>query len=181
MKKILVPLAQGLEEVEAITIVDILRRGGAQVVTAGLDSKTILGSHKITIYADELLETVKNNEFDGIILPGGMPGSLHLKNDERVISLIKKLHQKEKLVAAICAAPMVLYQAGVLENKSFTIHPATRNEVPLNSQPTQIIEDGNIVTGQASGAATIFSLTLVKKLFGQEKMNEVNKGVCYKF
>jgi len=180
MTKILVPLAQGLEEIEAITIIDILRRGGAEVVTVGLDSKTITGSHNITILADELLAEVTEIDFDGIVLPGGMPGTLHLKNDVRIIEIIKKLHIDGKLIAAICAAPMVLFEAGILFGKKFTIHPGTRNEVPLKSEITQVVEDGNIVTGQASGAATIFALTVVKKLFGQKKMDEVNTGVCYK-
>ena len=179
MTKILVPLAQGLEEIEAISIIDILRRGGAEVTTAGLDSTNILGSHNITILADKLLSNIDENDFAGIVLPGGMPGTLHLKNNPKVIKIIKKFHIEGKLVSAICAAPIVLFQAGILFDKKFTIHPGTRKEVPLQSETSQVVEDGNIITGQASGTATLFALTIVRKLFGQEKMDNVNKGVCY--
>ncbi|MBN2279878.1 MAG: DJ-1/PfpI family protein [Candidatus Marinimicrobia bacterium] len=181
MIKILVPLAPGLEEIEAIAIIDILRRSGATVVTAGLETRNILGSHQIPIIADELLENITASEYDGIVLPGGMPGTINLKNNDKVVALVQKFHTDGKLVAALCAAPMVLHQAGVLEGKKFTIHPGTKNEVPLQAENDQVVEDGNIVTGQASGAAILFSLTLVKKIFGEKKMEEVNRGVCYKF
>ncbi|MFP4548204.1 MAG: DJ-1 family glyoxalase III [Fidelibacterota bacterium] len=180
MTKILVPLAEGLEEIEAISIIDILRRGGAEVTTAGLDALEIRGSHNIVIKADEILANLEHDNFDGVVLPGGMPGTLNLKNDTRLKTMIQKMNDAGKLVAAICAAPMVLFEAGVLKYKKFTIHPGEKDKVKYIPENQQVVEDGNLVTGQASGAAVLFALTLVKKLFGKEKMDAVNKGVLYK-
>jgi 4-methyl-5(b-hydroxyethyl)-thiazole monophosphate biosynthesis len=180
MKKLIVPLAEGLEEIEAVSIIDILRRAEIEVTTAGLDSTRILGSHKITIEADELLEDLKPNNYDGIVLPGGMPGTLNLKNNPLIISVLQNFFDAGKLIGAICAAPMVLYEAGILEGKDFTMHPGVKDEIPLEAKNVQVVEDGNMVTGQASGAAVLFALTIVKKLQGQKKMDEVNQGVLYK-
>lgn len=181
MTKILVPLAQGLEEIEAITIIDILRRSGADVTTAGLEALEITGSHQIEIKADKILANLNHEKFDGIVLPGGMPGTLNLKNDTRLKEMIQKMNNSGKLVAAICAAPMVLYEAGVLKYKRFTMHPAEKDKVKYIPEEEQVVEDGNIVTGQASGAAVFFALTLVKKLFGPEKMDAVNQGVLFRY
>ena len=181
MAKILVPLAEGLEEIEAITIIDILRRGGADVTTAGLEALEIHGSHHISIKADEILANLEHETFDGIVLPGGMPGSLNLKNDTRLKTMIQKMDESGKLVAAICAAPVVLFEAGVLKYKKFTMHPGEKDKVKYIPQNKQVVVDGNLVTGQASGAAVLFALKLVEKLFGKEKMESVNQGVLYKF
>ncbi len=181
MTKILVPLADGLEEVEAITIIDILRRGGADVVTAGLTAKTIHGSHDILIQADELIENLTIETFEGIVLPGGMPGTLNLKKNKYVLRALQKLNEQGKLIAAICAAPMVLYEAGILYGTTFTMHPGVEDDIPLTPKNEQVVEYGNIITGQASGAATFFALRLVEKLFGKEKMEAVNQGVLFKF
>ncbi len=180
MVKILVPLAQGLEEIEAISIIDILRRGGVEVVSVGLDSLEITGSHKITIIADKLLQDISSHDFDGIVLPGGMPGTLHLKNNPKIISIIQKMYRENKLIGAICAAPMVLEKAGILEEKNFTIHPAVKDDISLIPKNLQFVKDGNIITGQASGAVTLFTLQIIKIIFGKEKMNEVNNGVLFK-
>ena len=179
MKKILVPLAKGLEEIEAISIIDILRRGDIEVVTVGLDSVEILGSHNIKIIADTMLEKVSADSFDGIVLPGGMPGSLSLKKNAKILSIIQKYNQEGKLVGAICAAPMVLEEAGILDDRMFTIHPATIPNITLKPENQQVVEDGNIITGQASGAATLFGLTLVKYLQNHDKTLSVNKGMLY--
>jgi len=180
MINILVPLAQGLEEIEAISIIDILRRGNIEVTTVGLDSLEILGSHNIRFFADELLENINPAKYDGIVLPGGMPGTLNLKNNELIISIIQDFHKNKKFIGAICAAPMVLEKAGILEGKNFTIHPGVIDDIRLKPQKDQYIEDGNILTGQASGAATLFALQIVKKLQGENMMNMVNEGVLFK-
>jgi 4-methyl-5(b-hydroxyethyl)-thiazole monophosphate biosynthesis len=180
-KKILVPLAQGLEEVEAITIIDILRRGGLEVITVGLDTLTILGSHNITIMADQLLSEIDPEDFDGVVLPGGMPGTLNLKANDNIDIILKNFFQKNKFIGAICAAPMVLEKAGVLENKKFTIHPGVIDDISLKPINSPVVEDGNIITGQASGAATAFALKIVEKLQGKDKMEKVNNGVLFKF
>ena len=180
-KKILVPLAQGLEEIEAISIIDILRRGDLDVTTVGLDSLEVLGSHNIKIMADAMLVDIDPDKFDGIVLPGGMPGTLRLNENEIIESILRDYFKKDKFLGAICAAPMVLEKAGVLENKKFTIHPGVIEDITLSPLDSQVVENGNVVTGQASGAATAFALKVIEKLQGKEKMEQVNKGVLFKF
>ncbi|MEA3522313.1 MAG: DJ-1 family glyoxalase III [Campylobacterota bacterium] len=181
MCKILVPLTQGHEEIEAISIIDILRRAEIDVTTVGLDSTKIIGSHNIEIKADILLEKIDANEFNGIVLPGGMPGTLHLKHSDSIKKIIQTMHQDDKFIGAICAAPMVLENAGILTDKKFTIHPGVIDDIDLTPESARVVEDGNIITGQASGAATLFALTIVKKLKGEKMMNKVNAGVLFKY
>lgn len=181
MKKVLVPLAQGFEEIEAISIIDILRRGDLEVTTVGLYSLEIVGSHEIEILADALLADINPDEYDGIVLPGGMPGTLHLNENNEIVNIIKDYFKAGKFIGAICAAPMILEKAGILENKKFTIHPGVKDDISLKPLDAQVVEDGNIITGQASGAAVTFALKIVEKLQGIAKMEQVNKGVLFKF
>ena len=118
MKKIIVPLAQGLEEIEAITAIDVLRRANIGVTAVSLGDLKVKGAHDIVVLADKSIDEIDVNEFDGILLPGGMPGSTNLRDDERVINMVRSLDKKGKLVSAICAAPIVLERAGVLDRKS---------------------------------------------------------------
>ncbi len=180
IKKAIVPLADGLEEIEAITIIDILRRAKIEITTAGLTNNSILGSHNIKIESDTTIDKIDSDNFDIIVLPGGMPGTINLMNNQKVIQLIQDMNNSNKIIGAICAAPMVLYHAGILDNKKFTMHPGVIGKIPLSPLPDQIMEDGNIITGQASGAAVLFSLKLVEKICGSPVKQEVNKGVLYK-
>jgi 4-methyl-5(b-hydroxyethyl)-thiazole monophosphate biosynthesis len=179
--KILVPLAQGLEEIEAITIIDILRRADIDVTTVGLDALEIIGSHEIKIIADRLLNDIESEEYDGIVLPGGMPGTLHLRDNDKIISIIQQFHKDKKIIGAICAAPMVLEKAGILMDRKFTIHPGVISDISLTAQNRQVVKYKNIITGQASGAATLFALKIVRELQGELKMESVNNGVLFKF
>ena len=176
-EKILVFLANGLEEIEAITSIDILRRAGLDVTTAALEDKTVHGSHDVDIIADDELDSLVVSDFDGIVLPGGLPGSTNLRDDERVIDIVKKMDNKNKLVAAICAAPMVLAKAGVLEDSKFTIHPGVEDEIELKSSGERTFVHDNVITGIASGAAMEFAFKIVEKLSGREKVDEINQGV----
>jgi 4-methyl-5(b-hydroxyethyl)-thiazole monophosphate biosynthesis len=112
--RVLVPLAEGFEEIEAVTIVDVLRRASIDVVTAALATSAVRGSHGISLAADTLLDEVRGDEFDAIVLPGGMPGSRTLRDDERVLGIVREASRKGKLVGALCAAPIALEAAGVL-------------------------------------------------------------------
>jgi len=176
-KRVLVPLAEGFEEIESITVIDILRRAGAEVIVAGLSGKSVTGSHQITVITDVLLDEVKDQNFDLIVLPGGMPGALNLKADSRVQKIIQHHEQAGKLIAAICAAPIVLAEAGILNDRKFTIHPSQVNNIRLTAQDSPVEIDRGVITGQAAGAAMKFAFTLVEKLYGPEKVQEINRSV----
>ncbi len=181
MKKILVPLADGFEEIEAITIVDILRRAGADVCTAALDKRNVQGSHGLKVIADTVLDEVIDTSWDMIVLPGGVPGAPALMEDERIIKLLKSQAAANKTSAAICAAPAVLEQAGLTVDKQVTSHPAWADRMTSaihTGERVQVAEQ--LITGQAAGSAMEFAFQLVETLFGTDKVTEVNAGVLAK-
>ncbi len=175
--KVLVPLAGGFEEIEAITIVDVLRRAGIAVDVVSLDSLHVKGAHQIVVHADLFINQINGVVYDAIVLPGGMPGSDILRKDPRIVGLVKKLDEEGKIVAAICAGPLVLFEAGVLEDDSFTIHPSVMNQLPLSCRNESVCVNGNIITGQAAGSALKFALTVVDRLLGHEKVTELNQSI----
>ncbi len=178
MKTILVPLATGFEEIEAITIIDVLRRAGAEVVTAGLEKRNVTGSHAIRLVADSVLADEIKKDWDLIVLPGGVPGTPNLANDERLIKLLQNHFGKGRLTAAICAAPSVLDQAGLLTDKPATIHPAWADKLDTAQYTAARVEiAGKIVTSKSAGTAMEFAFKLVEQLFGADKMAEVNSGM----
>jgi 4-methyl-5(b-hydroxyethyl)-thiazole monophosphate biosynthesis len=175
MASVLIPLAQGCEEIEAVTAIDILRRAGIEVITAGLTAGPVRASRGTVLLPDTTLDDVMQHDFDMIVLPGGMPGSAHLKNDARVIGLLQRLAASGKFVTAICAAPMALHAAGLLQGKRATSFPCVVDELPgthtyLNDA---VVVDGNIVTSRGPGTAMDFALTLVELLAGKTKRNAV--------
>ncbi len=176
--KIIIPLAEGFEEIEAVTCIDVLRRGGIEVVTVALDSLDVKGAHNIIIRADTSISSINYSKFDGILLPGGMPGATTLRDDERVIKLIQELAKGEKLIAAICAAPIALEQAGILTNKKATSYPGFDKEmVSCNYQNDRVVVDNNIITGRGPGVALEFALNIVSYLVGETKVEELEKGM----
>ena len=178
MKSALVLFAEGSEELEAVTIVNILRRGGVSVSLAGLTSGALRGSRGITLQPDTTLEAALNQEFDMIVLPGGQPGTNNLKADTRVLQLIKKMHAQEKYVTAICAAPSVLATAGLLDGKRATSFPTALNNFPnVNLQAAAVVEDGKLITSRGPGTAMDFALTLLERLVGEAKRVEVEAGL----
>ncbi len=181
MKTVLVPLAPGFEEIETITVVDILRRAGARVTLAGVQEGPLKGARGIHVLADELLENVLNDNFDLIVLPGGQPGTDNLKKDARIIQILKKMDNLNKLIAAICAAPLVLQHAGILGKRSVTCHPSVHDAMKgVSCKNERVVVDENIITSQAPGTAMEFSLKLIEVLFDGERRNVVNKGVLAK-
>jgi protein deglycase len=178
MKSALVLFAEGSEELEAVTIVNILRRGGVSVSLAGLTSGALRGSRGITLQPDTTLEAALNQEFDMIVLPGGQPGTNNLKADARVLQLIKKMYAQEKYVTAICAAPSVLATAGLLDGKRATSFPTALNNFPnVNLQAAAVVEDGKLITSRGPGTAMDFALTLLERLVGAAKRVEVEAGL----
>jgi 4-methyl-5(b-hydroxyethyl)-thiazole monophosphate biosynthesis len=163
----LVLLADGFEEIEAVTIIDVLRRAGVAVVTAALTSRSVRGSHAITLEADASLDAVSNEDFDAVVLPGGMPGSKHLRDDARVRALVRRAAESGKLVGAICAAPIVLEAAGLLAGKRATAYPGS--ELPsARYVEASVVTDGALVTSRGVGTALEFALALVERLAGAE-------------
>jgi len=178
MPKVLVPLAPGFEEIEAIAVVDILRRAGVEVVMAGLIDNPIEGRNKIKVIADVSLESVKDEEFDMVVLPGGAIGTENLKKDKTVREILERQSKQKKFIAAICAAPTVLSAIGISDGKKITSHPSVRGElVKEKISNEKVVIDGNIVTSQGPGTAIEFALKLVELLFGKEKAEEVNKSI----
>ena len=180
MTTALVFLATGFEEIEAITIIDILRRGNIKVTTAALTAKTIEGAHKIRIVPDKSVDEVSTEEFDAVICPGGSPGYTNLKNTPQVIQIIKNAYNQNKVVAAICAAPAVLSDAGILQNKNCTIYPGMENELTKGRgipKPDNIVVDSNIVTSKGPATALAFSLKLVEILKGKQVAESVTRKV----
>lgn len=178
MKTALVLFAEGSEELEAVTIVNILRRGGVSVSLAGLTSGALRGSRGITLQPDTTLEAALNQEFDMIVLPGGQPGTSNLKADARVLKLVQKMNAQKKYVTAICAAPSVLATAGLLDGKRATSFPACLDSFPnVNLQAAAVVEDGKIITSRGPGTAMDFALTLLERLVGAAKRVEVEAGL----
>jgi len=178
MKKVLVPLAQGCEELEAVTIMDLLNRAGIEVVSAGLDDQPVKCSRNTVIIPSTTLDKVLNDNFDLIVLPGGLPGADYLRDDERIIELLKRQSEKNKYIGAICAAPKALAKAGLLKNKRATSFPNVLKELNLANTDitdTAIEHDGNIVTSRGPGTAMDFSLALINLLLGPETSEAINK------
>ena len=178
MSRVLVPLAQGCEAQEAITITDLLVRAGVDVTTAGLDDKPVTASRGTTIIPDTSIDAVLDQQFDLIVLPGGLPGADHLRDNEHIQTLLKKQAEQGGYIGAICAAPKALAAAGLLEGKKATAYPgvleALSNE-HINVKDSAIEIDGNIVTSRGPGTAMDFTLTLIELLEGPATMAEVNR------
>lgn len=177
MLHVLVPLAQGCEELEAVTIMDLLVRAGIKVTSAGLDEQPVTASRGTRLIPDTTLDQIMDQSFDMIVLPGGLPGADHLRDDPRMQQLLKQHAANNKFIAAICAAPKVLAAAGVLDNKTATAYPGTLEALhhPSIKISTQDIEiDGKIITSRGPGTAMDFALALIELLVGKEQRTRVS-------
>lgn len=180
MKKVLVPLADGFEEIEAISIIDVLRRAGADVVIASVNGAEIVTSDRsIRILVDCRLDSIDVDEFDMIALPGGYEGAMTLAKSELPQKIIKLFHAKDKFVAAICAAPYALHTAGVLENVEFTCYPGMDLQITsgLYTENKNVVVSNKIITSRGPATALAFSLSLVESLFGMQKAKELAAGM----
>ena len=178
MKTVLIPLAQGCEELEAVTIIDIMRRAGITAVSAGLDAQPVRGSRGTMLLPDTTLDEALQHSFDMIALPGGQPGTNNLKADKRIIALLQRMAQQDKYVAAVCAAPSVLAAAGLLDSKRATSFPGSLDGFPkVQRQDAAVVEDGKFITSRGPGTAMDFALTLVERLAGRAKRDEVEAGL----
>ncbi len=178
MPKVLVPLAQGCEEIEAVTVIDILRRAAIEVVSAGLGAQPVRASRGTVLVPDTTLDAALKYDYDMVVLPGGQPGTDNLKKDVRILDLVKRMAQQGKYVAAICAAPSVLAAAGLLDGKRATCFPNCLDDFPrVNLQIAAVVEDGKLITSRGPGTAMDFALTLVERLAGYSKRQEVEAGL----
>jgi len=180
MPKVLVPLAQGCEELEAVTIIDLLRRADIEVISVGLDDQPVKASRGVVLIPDTTLDKVINELFDMVVLPGGLPGSDHLNQDQRILSILQKTTQQGKYVAAICAAPKVLATAGLLQHKRATSYPAVLKSLDLPNivcSMESVVNDGFIITSRGPGTAMDFALALIETLCNKEKRDPVEMAL----
>jgi 4-methyl-5(b-hydroxyethyl)-thiazole monophosphate biosynthesis len=180
MARVLVPLADGCEELEAVTIIDLLRRAGIEVVAAGLKPGIVKASRGVQLVPDVTLDVALRDEYDMVVLPGGMPGATHLKDDPRIIGLLQRMAAGGKYTAAICAAPAVLAAAGVLDGKTATSYPSFLDAAPapgMRYRSDAVVQDGRVVTSRGPGTAMDFALTLVELLAGAARRHEVESAL----
>lgn len=178
MAKVLVPLADGCEELEAVTIIDLLRRAGIEVVSAGLHPGVVKASRGVQLVPDMTLDSALQDDYDMVVLPGGMPGAAHLKSDPRILRLLKDMAAAGKYTAAICAAPMVLAEAGVLEGRQATSYPGFLDGLPgVTVSAAAVVRDGTVLTSRGPGTAMDFALVLIETLAGADKRQQVEAAL----
>ncbi|MBE6062444.1 MAG: DJ-1/PfpI family protein [Clostridium butyricum] len=178
MKKVCVLLAEGFEEVEALTVSDIMRRANVLCDLVSMKDKKVKSSHGVTIEADRIFD--ESMEYDLVVLPGGMPGALNLRDDERVIKFLKKQNSSSKLIGAICAAPIVLGKAGLTEGLKMTSYPGFEDELSkcIYSEEAVVI-DKNIITSRGPATAILFAYKLLEELGYSREVEDIASGMLY--
>lgn len=178
MGRALIPLADGFEEIEAVSIIDVLRRGGVEVVSASIhDRKDVRGAHGIVMNADRLLSDVIDEEYDVIVLPGGGEGTANLKSCAALIERIRRQRAEHRFLAAVCAAPTVLVEAEVLGNEHVTCYPTCQMELDRPWRNAPVVADGFIITGQAPGSALLFALVVLQLVFSDSAAKKVARSM----
>ena len=186
MATILLPLARGFEEVEAVSLIDVLRRGGIEVRVAHLDgdmdTELVLGANGITIKADTSIANVIEEDFDMILLPGGWDGTYRLAENKTIQNLLKEFQASGKIIGSICAAAFALKAADVLTN-NYTCYPGAKDEVDHEGyrDDQAVVTDGNIMTSRGPGTALCFGLEIVKRLVGEETHQAIKEGMLLDF
>lgn len=179
MKKIAVLFHDGFEELEALSVVDVMRRANIECTMVGMDKLEVASSHQIKILMDCLYDKIIET-YDAVVIPGGMPGATNLRDDSRVIELIQKFNDDNKIIGAICAGPIVLEKAGVIKERTVTCYPGFETQlVSANYQEALVLKDGNIVTGKGPAAALAFAYTLLEAL-GVDS-STIKEGMQYKY
>jgi 4-methyl-5(b-hydroxyethyl)-thiazole monophosphate biosynthesis len=181
MKRVLVPLAAGFEEIEAVTIVDVLRRAGIEVVLAGLDGAgSVEGAHGLRLEAPVGLQSVANQDFDMIVLPGGEPGTTHLAADAGLAGILRRHDAAAKPLGAICAAPSVLAAHGLLANLAATSYPGYESKVQAGGaryRTERVVRDGRVLTSRGPGTALEFALAIVELLGDPRRAADLRHGM----
>lgn len=178
MKKVILFFANGTEEVEALTAVDLLRRAGAEVTLVGIGGKNVIGSHGIRITADISEDEISSFDYDMVVVPGGMPGTMHMDASAVVDQTLSTVSENGGFLAAICAAPLVLGKRGYLKGKNAICYPGFESYLDgAVISGSRVCRDGKIITAAGAGVALDFALALIEALFGEEKANEIRASV----
>ena len=181
MSRVIVFLAEGFEEVEALTVVDYLRRVDIAVDTVSItDDRQVKGAHDIVVVADKTIDELDLENYTTVVIPGGMPGASNLRDNEKVTNIVKEIYEKQKLVAAICAGPIVLHKAGILHDKLVTSFPGFEEELTGSVYTGKDVErDNNIITARGPYFAVDFALEIVDYLLGEEKVKELKESILF--
>ena len=181
MKRVLVPFTAGVEEIELVAVVDILRRADIDVCLASLDGKPVVGRSNITLHADAALADVMSQSWEMIVLPGGLPNAQLLGESPLVKTITRSMAEQGKVIAAICAAPKALADFGLLDDKKVTSHPSVKAQILASSNAIYleqaVVEDGLLVTSRGAGTAVPFALSLVAKLTSQEQADNIKQAI----
>ena len=179
MKKVGVLLAEGFEEVEALTVNDVMRRANLQCDLISMKDKYVKSSHNVVVEADKIFD--ENMEYDLIVFPGGLPGATNLRDDERVINFLKKQNKEGKLIGAICAAPIALGKAGLTEGRKITSYPGYEDELPnCDYLEEAVVVDKNIITSRGPATAMAFAYKLLEVLGCAHEVDGISSGMLYK-
>ncbi|MGU8736430.1 DJ-1 family glyoxalase III [Clostridium perfringens] len=184
MKKVLVFLAEGFETIEALSVVDVCNRAKVTCHACSLtENRTVNSAHETMVLCDKVISDNDLETYDAIVLPGGMPGSTNLRDNDKVQSLIKKYNEENKIVAAICAAPIALAKAGVIEGKKVTSYPGFKEELGNVNyvEEDTVVVDGNIITSRGPATALVFGLEILKKLGYEKEAEEIREGMLINF
>lgn len=178
MATVLVPLAHGCEELEAVTIIDLLRRANITVVVAGLEEGPVTASRGVVLLPEVALDTVLDRDFDLVVLPGGLGGAQRLEADQRIAALLRRQAEQGRYVAAICAAPRVLASAGLLKNREATAYPGILDgQADIRPSSAAVVRDGTFITSRGPGTAMDFALALIEILCGRERRDTVEAAL----
>lgn len=183
MKKAIVLLAKGFEEVEALTVVDVLRRGGIHCITCSINGeREVIGSHSIHVKANNSLEDIDVDKYDALIIPGGMPGATNLRDDNKVISLVKKFNEESKILAAICAGPIVLAKAAVISGRKVTSYPGFQGELgEVQYKEEMVVQDDNIITSRGPATSLYFAFKILENLAEKKIVEDLKEAMMVKF
>jgi len=180
-KRVLLPLANGFEEIEAVALADTMRRGGIEVVMAGVDGEILTGANGVRVVSDCAIDSVKAADFDMILLPGGYGGTMTLAQNATVQALIKEFDASGKTIGAICAAPIALDRAGALKDE-YTCYPGVSDSVKSSKfVEKSIVESGNVITSRGPGTAICFGIYIIEKLIGKEQAEAVKSGMLAEY
>ena len=179
MKKVCLLLAKGFEEIEALTVCDVMRRANIICDLVSIGEKQVESSHGVVVQADKIFD--EDMEYDLVVIPGGIPGSTNLRDDERVIKFVKRQNKEGKLIGAICAGPIVLGKAGITEGRNMTSYPGYEDELPnCEYSEEAVVVDGNIITSRGPATSMAFSYKLLEKLGYENKVETISSGMIYK-
>ncbi|MEI6971694.1 MAG: DJ-1 family glyoxalase III [bacterium] len=180
MKRAVVPIACGVEEMEAVITIDVLRRAGLTVDVAGLNTDIVKCSRGVNLKPDCALGDVRPGDYDILAIPGGMQGTDELGRDGRILDAIREFNNAGKLIGAICAAPLLLHRAGILQGRRITCHPSVAARLTGTRQVNApVVADGNIITGQGAGTSFEFALEIVRLAAGEQTARDIARAICF--